>query len=263
MRWAVAIVLVLASCGGTSHPHEDGPPPVYPGTLVAADQLCSPAPLGRAFAIEQRVRTEYPEGAQEFRAVLQKTWNELVLVGFGPHGGRGFALTLRGSEVTWESHLPEELPFPPEFMLRDVERVWFLGLDAPQEDGEHRLERDGEEIVERWENGRLLERTFRRLDGEPQGLLRATYEGGLGGDAPPPRVTFENPWFGYTLVLTTLSHQLIEEDLPLDQGPCAAHPVTDHATTDDTAIDDTATDDTATDDTATDDDSVQGDDSTP
>jgi len=135
----------------------------------------------------------------------------LILVGFGPHGGRGFVLQLDGERVAWESHLPQELEFPPEFMMHDVQRVWFRGLEGPLPDGEHRVERDGEEIVERWAGGRLRERTFRRLDGEPEGTQRAVYEGGLGGEAPPDRVTFENPWFGYTLILTTLSHQRIED----------------------------------------------------
>lgn len=213
MRVAL-VVLLLASCGGTQPPPREGPPPEYPGELATPGTLRSPDALGPAFALEQRVRTEYPEGAQEFRAVLQKRGDSLVLVGFGPHGGRGFVLQQNGAEIEWESHLPQELQFPPEFMMHDVQRVWFRGLDGPLEDGEHAEERDGEEITERWEGGRLMERTFRRLDGEPEGVQRVTYEGGLGGDEPPERVTFVNPWFGYTLILTTLSHQRIEDEAP-------------------------------------------------
>ncbi len=223
MRAAVALAVALASCGGGPRPVPEGPPPEYPGQLAAPSTLRSPAALGDAFALEQRVRTEYPDGAQEFRAVLQLQGDALILIGFGPHGGRGFALQQRGGEVEWESHLPEELPFPPEFMLHDVQRVWFRGLAGPLPDGEHRETIDGEEVTERWAGGRLLERTFRRLDGEPAGVQRVTYDGGLGGDAPPSRVTFVNPWFGYTLVLTTLSHQRIapEPSEPAPREPVA------------------------------------------
>jgi hypothetical protein len=145
----------------------------------------------------------------EFRAVLQKLEDTLVVVALGPHGGRAFVLTQRGDDVELESHLPRELPFPPRFMLMDIHRAWFAGLDGPLPDGEHRAERDGEEIVERWEGGMLRERTFRRLDGRPTGTIRIAYEPGLGGSGPPREVRLHNGWFGYTLTLTTLSHQRI------------------------------------------------------
>lgn len=212
MKHRALLVMLLASCGPAQHPRPEGPPPEYPGALAAPGTLTSPAALGDAFALEQRVRTEYPDGAQEFRAVLQRIGDRMVLVGFGPHGGRGFVLTQTGDEVEFESHLPEELPFPPEFMFHDIQRVWFRGLPGPLPDGEHRGEIDGEEIVERWQGGRLMERTFRRLSGEPEGVLRATYEGGLGGEAPPEVVTWDNAWFGYRLILTTLSHQRIDPE---------------------------------------------------
>jgi hypothetical protein len=214
MRLA-ALLVVLASCG-TQRP--SGPPPEYPGTLAAPSTLRSPPGLGDAFALEQRVRSESPAGAHEFRAVLQKRDDELVLVGLGPHGGRGFVLSQHGTEVEFESHLPEELPFPPRFMLLDIHRAWFVGLEGPLADGEHREERDGEEIVERWEGGTLRERTFRRLDGRPDGIIRVEYEGGLGGERPPSVVTFDNGWFGYRLVLTVLSHQPIEESAGDEAG---------------------------------------------
>ena len=37
-----------------------------------------------------------------------------------------------------------------------------------------------------------------------------TYDPGLGGAEPPREVTLHNGWFGYTLTITTLSHQVIE-----------------------------------------------------
>ncbi|MCB9595953.1 MAG: DUF3261 domain-containing protein [Sandaracinaceae bacterium] len=209
----VLLALALASCGGAhGPPPEAGPPPEYPGSLADVGTLVSPPALGDAFALEQRVRTEYPDGAQEFRAVLQRVGDRMVLIGFGPHGGRGFALTQTGEAIEFESQMPEELPFPPEFMFHDIQRVWFRGLRGPLPDGEHREVVDGEEIVERWEGDRLQERTFRRLDGEPAGVLRATYEGGLGAGDPPAVVRWENPWFGYRLILTTLSHQAIDPE---------------------------------------------------
>lgn len=201
--------LVSIACGP---PPVAAPPPEYPGALAPISALRSPSALGDAFVLEQRVRSESPAGENEFRAVLQLRGDTMTLVGLGPHGGRGFVLTQRGEEVDFESHLPEELPFPPSNMLKDIQRAWFVGLEGPLADGEHREVRGEEEIVERWSDGRLLTRTFRQVDGEPEGTLRVTYEGGLGGDAPPPSVTLDNGWFGYRLILTTLSHQRIEPE---------------------------------------------------
>jgi len=208
MRGALVIAALLASCGP---PRPAGPPPEYPGALTPSEAIRSPRGLGDAFALEQRVEAQYPDGTQSFRAVLQLNQGQLVLVGFGPHGGRGFVLTQVGGEVEMESHLPQELPFPPDYMLRDIQRVWFGGLQGPLPDGEHTETVGREEIVERWEGGRLMERTYRRLDGEPPGELRATYEGGLGPEGPPPRVVWDNGWFGYRLILATLSHQRLTE----------------------------------------------------
>jgi hypothetical protein len=205
MRFALAAWLLVA-CGPPAPLRRV--PADYPGTLSPPSALRSPG-LGDAFALEQRVRSESSEGTYEFRAIMQWQGDTLIVVGLGPHGGRGFVLTQRGDEVELESHLPRELPFPPRYMLLDIHRAWFMGLEGPREDGEHREERGGEEIVERWEGGLLRERTFRRLDGEPEGAIRVTYDPGLGGAEPPREVTLHNGWFGYTLTITTLSHQVI------------------------------------------------------
>ena len=221
MRVAFAL-LWLAACGGVP-PRPDGPPPEYPGTLLEVGDLRSPPALGEAFAHEQRVRTIYPEGEQSFRAVVQLRGEQLVLVGFGPHGGRGFVLTQNGADIDFESHLPGELPFPPEFMLHDIQRVWFIGLEGPLPDGEHHAEVDGETVTERWEAGRLRERTFVRPGRE--GQIHVDYGEGLGGNEPPEVVTMDNGWFGYQLELTTLSHQRIdppEPDVSDDDSPSEA-----------------------------------------
>jgi hypothetical protein len=198
---AISSALLLGACGPSAAPAARD----YPGPLRP------PAAYDDDFAIDQTVTAIHAEGSETFRAVIEKRDDELVIVGLGPHGGRGFVLTQRGDEVTFESQLPRELPFPPRYVLLDIHRAWLLGLpDPPLADGEHRAEIDGEEIAETWADGRLLARAFRRLDGQPPGTIRITYHGGLSPDllAPAPSgVELDNAWFGYRLVIEGISRR--------------------------------------------------------
>lgn len=202
---ALALALVALACGA---PARSGPPPRPPGVLH------SPADYGADFVIDQRVTASFEEEHRSFRAILEKHGDSLVMVGLGPHGGRAFVLSQHGSEVTFESQLPRELPFPPEHMLFDVHRAWLVALPgAPLPDGEHRGTIDDEEVIETWADGRMLTRSFRRLDGVPPGLLSITYEGGLAPEldlAPPTRVVLENGWYGYRLELDELTRRPLD-----------------------------------------------------
>jgi hypothetical protein len=202
---ALAAALSSVACGG---PTRVAPPPRPPGVLHA------PADYAADFVIDQRVTASFEEEHQSFRAILEKRGDSLVMVGLGPHGGRAFVLSQHGTDVTFESQLPEELPFPPEYMLLDVHRAWLVGLPgAPMPDGEHRGTIDDEEIVETWADGRMLTRSFRRLDDVPPGIVSITYAGGLSPDlaAPPPsRVVLENGWYGYRLELDELTRRPLD-----------------------------------------------------
>ena len=53
-----------------------------------------------------------------------------------------------------------------------------------------------------------------------EGVIAVDYGEGLGGDEPPEVVRMDNGWFGYELVLTTLSHQRLEAP-PTEPAPAA------------------------------------------
>ena len=197
----VMAMIVMAGCSGARPP-----PPEYPGAMTESSQLRSV--LGASFAIDQHVTSESPQGTYEFRAVLQMQEGTLTLVGLAPHGGRGFVLTQRGEAIEFESHLPRELPFPPRYMLLDVQRTFFRGIGGVQSDGEHRESVDGEDVTETWSQGRLQRRAYHR-DDRPQGDLAIEYEGGMGEGSAPSEVRIDNGWFGYRLVIRTLGFQPI------------------------------------------------------
>jgi hypothetical protein len=200
----LTLACVLLACGA---PARTTPPTAPPGVLH------TPSDYAGDFALDQHVTASFGDDSQSFRAVIEKRGDSLVMVALGPSGSRAFVLAQRGHEVTFESHLPRALPFPPEYMLLDVHRAWLVGLPgAPLADGSHTATIDGEEVTEVWADARVQSRAFRRLDGTPPGLLTITFEGGLDPrvDQPAPtRVVLDNGWFGYRLVLDELSRRAL------------------------------------------------------
>lgn len=202
---AAILTLLLVACGAPAA--RTAPPTTPPGVLHA------PSDYAGDFAIDQRVTAIFQADEQSFRAVVEKHGDSLVMVALGPTGGRAFVLTQHGHDVAFESHLPRELPFPPEYMLFDVHRAWLVALPgAPLPDGSHSAVIDGEEVTELWADARIQTRTFRRLDDTPPGLLTITFEGGLDPrpESPAPsRVVLDNAWFGYRLVLDQLTRHVL------------------------------------------------------
>lgn len=201
---ALAIAFVLVACG-TPRPEGGGEPRPPVGTLRP------PSGFPHDFGVDHQITIRWEGGEESFRAVLEKRGDMLTIVGLGPHGGRGFVLRQEGTSVSFESHLPEPLPFPPEHILLTVQRTWLSGVAAePLPDGEHTASRDGEEIVERWEGGLLQSRSFRREDDTPAGRFEITYEGGI-APAPdgttPARIVVHDGWMGFEIELTAIRRQ--------------------------------------------------------
>ncbi|MGF1465289.1 MAG: DUF3261 domain-containing protein [Sandaracinaceae bacterium] len=206
----VVLAVVLLGCGPARPPDAPSPPEsAYPGVLLPSEDLVGPPGLGAAFVLRQRIRTVTEGREVAFGAVLQLHEGRLVVLGLGPGGRRGFVLSLDGDDLTFDSHLPEPLPFPPRFMLIDIQRTFFWGL-GPQPDGWAEGERAGERLRERRVEGRVVERTFERLDGRPEGAIRITYEPGLGGAEVPATIVLENGWFGYRLEMATVEHRRLD-----------------------------------------------------
>jgi hypothetical protein len=200
---ALALSSFLIACGPPTGSGSEMPEGVGYPTVMRP-----PSELGADFVMEQEVTMVHPNGEHAFRAVLQKRGDELLLLGLAGHGGRAFSLKQTAEGVEFERFIPIEFPFPPEYILHDVHRTWFV--DVPP--GE--AERDGERVVSTVDSSGLIERTFERLDGAPAGVLTVRYEGGLAEGAPqtarpPSEVVVDNAWFGYRATVRTLSWQAL------------------------------------------------------
>src|SRR5690606_27330790 len=127
-------------------------------------------------ALRQHVTARWTEGETSFDAVVQKHEGVLKLVALSPTGQPGFVLTLEPSgEVKVENHTDRELPFRPERILADVQKVHFPWIEgAGPREGTRRGRALGYEVEERFEDGRIVERRFAAGASPecPEGIVR-------------------------------------------------------------------------------------------
>lgn len=205
MRIAVLVLALSAACRtpAESEPPTKTAPRDYPGTLRAPDTM------GPDVQWRQRVTAQWGESRKEsFEAVLSKADAELLLVGLSPMGQPGFVVRYAGENVEFENKSPRELPFPPRYIVLDVQRTFFPWIaGAPPKEGERTESVDGEVVKERWADGHLQSRTFEREDGQPAGVIAIEYEGWEAGADAPRRAVLDNGWFGYRLTIETVDQQ--------------------------------------------------------
>lgn len=206
-RWGAyaAFALLLTGCctvrSGGAVPSAAGAG--YPGELRA------PGAVPGDFLYQQRVTARWGGGeARGFDAALQKRGDVLTLVGLTPMGTKAFVVTQTGDEVVLDNTSGQDMPFPPRYIMLDVQRVLFPWLEGePPHDGAREGEVGGERVVETWHEGELVERCFVRLDHQPEGRLCVSYEGWAPGEAAPRRAVLDNAWFGYRLEIETTAQE--------------------------------------------------------
>lgn len=206
----VGLLAGLAACAGVSTTPAQGEllGVGYPGVLRA------PETLPTQVLWRQRVTAFWGEGDERgFDAAVQRRGDTLTVLGLSPTGSVGFSIVQRGDDVELTNRMPERFPFPPRNVLLDVQRSFYPWLpgdpgDAPT-DGERSGEVDGERVHETWRQGRLVERRFTRLDGEPAGTLRIRYTWDRADWSVPTHTELDNAWFGYRLEIETLDEALL------------------------------------------------------
>jgi Protein of unknown function (DUF3261) len=195
-QWArIAVLVPLGACA---------PEPPRAPALPERSYTCVLRPLatlGPDFTARQHVEASSHGRSGSFDAVLQKKGDTLVLVGLVA-GVRAFVLKEEGERISFEQSLGPRMPFPPEYAVIDIHRVYWKhlprGADAPPT-GVLEGELDGESVREVWSNGNLVERRFSR-PGEFQGVVRIEYGAGCtAARCLPVSVRIENEWFGYAV----------------------------------------------------------------
>ena len=204
--WAWALLLLLTACGPTLPGPRQGPPSAQPP--LSPGPIRGPGALEYEFQWRQQVTVTYPEGRASFEAVLQHNKGALTLVGLSAMGLPGFVITVdaRG-EVTLDNRSGRELPFEPEYIVADVQRVFFPWLPRPEprQEGRRNGEVLGMSVTESFKAGALQRREFRRADAPGRGAVVVTYGDLQSGQDAPRDVRVDNRWFGYQLQIQTLS----------------------------------------------------------
>jgi hypothetical protein len=204
---AHSFAAACASSGAPAWTEMDYPGMLRPATALSPDVLW-----------QQRITAHWGEDQQRgFDAAVQKQGSTLTVLGLSPIGAIGFVMLLRGTDIELQNQSGQELPFPPRFIVLDVQRTFYPWLEpAIGPDGGRTGVVGDERVQELWRDGRLLQRRFSRLDGEPEGSITITYDW---RDAEPQRLAplhtvLDNGWFHYRLTVDTHTETLLPAPPP-------------------------------------------------
>jgi hypothetical protein len=208
----LAALLAIAACA-----HQPPPPPLPAPT---AAELPPPDVIPGSFTLRQKLTATSAKGGGSFEAVLQKQPGTLTVVGLTPYGSRAFLLQQTKGDVQFTKYVPRDLPFAPTFLLLDIHRVLGVWLGPPPAGGSG--ERSGqvgdETIRERWQDGKLIERTFTSAKSNPPGVITISYAGqnasqgasqgaAKGASNIATHITLQNARLDYRIVIETVPFQ--------------------------------------------------------
>lgn len=201
----LALATLAMSCGCAHTEHHvallTSEPAEYPGVIHDPKTLPTDFMVRQTITIHARRDGKPVDG--EFDAVLQKTGDRLLIVGFGPMNVKAFTIMQRGDRIEFAQFMGPELPFSPRNIVLDVHRVFFKRLPSPADpsySGVQRGELDGEHTEETWQDGQLREVVFTRPSGKLHGSVRIDLAPGCRPSAcEPESATLHNEWFDYTL----------------------------------------------------------------
>jgi len=205
----VSLLLTLGACARNAQTRAPNS-----GLGIGPGPMLAPTAIAERFLWRQRVTASWDDHSESFDAVLQMDGEELILMGLGPMGRPGFIATLSASGVSFENRSGRCLPFAPDHIMADVQKVYYPWLSTVSEGftGTRAGEYESLQISETYAEGRLVMRTFQRSDAADRGELRVRYEGWQPGRTAPQRASLDNAWFGYELTIVTVEQQRLPEE---------------------------------------------------
>jgi hypothetical protein len=177
--------------------------------LADADPLLPAGAMQPDIFYEQNIEVSWPDGSQRFQAVLQKVNEELSIVAMNPAGQPAFRISLKDGKVSEEYFIDRRLPFPPEFIVSDVQKAFYPWFPAPEAERptDRETERVGMRIEERYVDGKLHQRIFSYPNVPEREPTVVSYDWNVDGDVP--QVTVDNVRFDYSIEVETVSSRLL------------------------------------------------------
>jgi hypothetical protein len=212
------LTLLNLGCATTPRESESGPSSLSLSSSLSSSAstlsefLLPVSTLTDDLVLQQRVTIRWQDREEHFDAVFQKRGDELLLLGLGPMNSVGFTLTLDGEGVRFENRSGRELPFEPERILADVQRVFYpwMADEKSCTNCEQYIVRGDLEVSEKIGPERILERRFVDLSGRRDKEILVRFEDWLEGETIPSRAILRNGWYGYELTVETLSVEHLE-----------------------------------------------------
>ncbi len=171
--------------------------------LLPANRLRGNFVLHQVITVRWAVQGE--EFEESFNAALQRNGETLLVLGLGPLGQVGFELRLEEGNVYFENRIGRVLPFAPEHILADVQRVFYPWIEGTDQctDCQRKGTHQAISIVETYSEGALTERRFSRQDDLERGYVVIEYGQDRLAREIPARANLRNDWVGYALDIKT------------------------------------------------------------
>lgn len=214
-----ALVLHTSACA-TRDPERRATPAPLGETSSTTSEISEVSEIARrlrpvddwtaAWALRQRVTIRWESGEASFEAVLEKRPGRLRLVGLGPMQTPGFVLTLDAKGLDVVNRTGRPMPFAPEFIVADVQRVFYPWALARKDCADCALDLAPIRVEETGRAGAPRRRTFEIVDRPEAGRIEIELAPLRDGLAVTPHARVTNGWLGYSIDVETLEATPIE-----------------------------------------------------
>jgi hypothetical protein len=171
-----------------------------PSVQDAPSGFVEPGELPGDWTVRHRIVYVAGDRRGSLEAVMQVHCGEVLVIGLAPFGVPLFSIRQHAAAV--EANGPKRWPLPPEVILLDVHRIFLYPVKPPSSgDGLHARRVGDVGVVERWLEGRLLERSIER---EGRAPVRIRFDGGIASQFDLRPVTLSDEEYGYQLEVSPL-----------------------------------------------------------
>lgn len=191
----VALGTLLFLCACQNPPwRKHCPVPLAPSETVARGTV-------------RRLRVEFETGDREvaYDAVVERQEDgALMWIGLTPFGTRAFSVIQRGTEFWVDNKVGKHVGMRPRQLLDAMHRAELIAPFAPGPgDGSRWFEREGERVVDTWEDGSRKERTYAAASVPNAPATRPAVHILYSGDPGGP-IRIDNDWCDYEARLLIL-----------------------------------------------------------